>query len=313
MEKFKSVIATVMIHFHHVVNFMSHNIPIANIQKHTKSISDTKRTEVSNLQNYIQELLGDTHHTFLQGSYRNDTSTSDISDVDIVAVRVNTYSGTHSSVVVSNSIMWDQIFSEIEAKLKNQSKYSWTVERKDKCIEVKTSSFKADVVPAVQVERDVKNDNITIYSFKSDLEKINFPTTHYSNGVAKHTSTKQNYKPTVRMFKNWALNHFEGLDIVSSYQVESLVYNSKDEKFCNDPATSFILVGQSIVYLLKQRNVLPIAIKSVCGSEDISKNWDINKRQIFCDTLESSVTHALTAYKDTGSNSLYYWNKAFNI
>lgn len=303
-----------MTHFHHEGNsYMSHNIPIVHIQKHTKSISDTKQTEVSNLQNHIQELLGDTHHTFLQGSYKNNTSTSDINDVDIVAVRINTYSGTHSNVVVSGSVMWDQIFSEIEAKLKNQNKYSWTIERVDKCIEVKTSSFKADVVPAVQVQTEINNDNIVIYSFKLGIEKINYPTTHYNNGVAKHASTHQNYKPVVRMFKNWTANHFEGLDIVSSYNVESLVHNSKDDNFCDDHAASFILVGKSIVDLLKQRDVLPVVIKSVCGSEDISYNWDINKRKLFCSTLETSIDHALTACKDNESSSSYYWNKAFNL
>ena len=29
------------------------------------------------MQNYIQDLLGKAHHTFLQGSYRNDTAISE--------------------------------------------------------------------------------------------------------------------------------------------------------------------------------------------------------------------------------------------
>ncbi|MEK7522255.1 MAG: hypothetical protein AAB569_01630, partial [Patescibacteria group bacterium] len=66
---------------------MPHNVLPSDIQKHTKGISDTKTTQVSNLQNHIQEILGDTHHTFLQGSYKNDTSISNINDVDIVAIR----------------------------------------------------------------------------------------------------------------------------------------------------------------------------------------------------------------------------------
>lgn len=293
---------------------MTHNIPLAHVQKHTKAISDTKRTEVANLQNYIQEILGD-HHTFLQGSYKNDTSTSDINDVDIVAVRVNTYSSTYSSVPVVSSIMWDQIFSEIENKLiLNPGKYQWTVVRADKCIEVRTSSFKADVVPAVQINQALKNDNIAIYSFKNGIEKVNFPNTHYKNGIAKQDVTNQNYKPMVRMFKNWASNHFGGLDVVSSYHIESLVYNSPNNIFYNDHAASFALIGGHIVKLLRQRNLIPTAIKSVCESEDITANWYLSNRQTFCDVLDKSVGHALNACQ-AGSqyDAQNHWSKAFNL
>ena len=98
---------------------MAHNISTQHVQKHTKSISDSKRQEVSSLQSYIQELLID-HHTFLQGSYANDTAISDINDVDIVAIRKNTYSSVHSRVYCPASVTWDLIFSEIETRLKNQ-------------------------------------------------------------------------------------------------------------------------------------------------------------------------------------------------
>lgn len=292
---------------------MSHSIPIDHIQKHTKGISDVRRTQVANLQNHIQEILGDTHHTFLQGSYKNDTSTSDINDVDIVAVRLDTYSGEYSSVPVTGYVMWNQIFSEIEAKLNNQNKYQWTVTRADKCIEVRTSSFKADVVPAVQIDRETKNDNIAIFSFKSGKEKVNYPNTHYENGVAKHNATKQNYKPLVRMFKNWIANHFADTDVVSSYHMESLVHNSPNDNFVNDHALSFLLVGNHITNLLSQRNAIPLRIMSVCGTEDITANWNIGSRELFNAQLKESLDHGLTAYKaSSGSEAERNWNNAFN-
>lgn len=71
---------------------MTHLVQQTDIEKHTKSISDTKKSQVSNLQKHIQEILSETHHTFLQGSYRNITAISDINDVDIVAVKINVYS-----------------------------------------------------------------------------------------------------------------------------------------------------------------------------------------------------------------------------
>lgn len=295
---------------------MAHSIPTADIQKHTKAISDTKRSEVANLQNYIQELLSDTHHTFLQGSYANDTSISDINDVDIVAIRNNTYSSVHSGFSFPTSIMWDTIFSEIEEKLKNQKLYKWSVGRSDsgKCIEIRTSGFKADVVPAVQVSGDIMFDPIAIYSFKTGVEKINRPRVHIKNGVEKHDATNKNYKPVVRMFKNWVKNHFSGADVISSYQVESLVYGSPNENFYNDHLYSFIFVGDYIVKLLSQRDSLPVKIPSVCGTEDIADNWNIVSRQSFRDKLNESVAHALSAHKATTiQEAQNYWNKTFNI
>ena len=116
------------------------------------------------MQNYIQDLLGKAHHTFLQGSYRNDTAISDINDVDIVAIRLTTFSSLHSGRRFPSVISWDAIFTEIEDKLRNQRRYNWTVTRDDKCIKVR-GAFNADVVPAVQV-----NDDRTVH--KIDLVEI---------------------------------------------------------------------------------------------------------------------------------------------
>ena len=293
---------------------MSHKVPTHKANRYTASISDTKRTQVSNLQNHIQEILGDTHHTFLQGSYKNDTSISDINDVDVVAVRLRTFSSTHSSIPTSSTVMWDSIFSEIENKLRNQRLYTWTVTRKDKCIEVQTTNFKADVVPAVQVQSDHTEDPVVIYSFKNGNEKINYPRTHWKNGVTKHASTNSNYKPTVRMFKNWKDAHFDGLDVVSSYQVESLVYGAPDNLFYTDPVTSFILVSDYIVKTLAQRDVIPVKIHSVCGSEDITANWDFGSRQLFKTTLGNAHSMALAAYNaGTAQDSERYWDLTFNL
>lgn len=292
---------------------MPHRIPENTIKKYTKGISDTKRSQVSNLQNHIQQILGSSHHTFLQGSYKNDTSTSDINDVDIVAVRLTTFSNVYSTVSTSGLIYWGDIFTEIEQKLKAQRLYQWTVVRKDKCIEVQTTDFKADVVPAVQVDPDHKIDPIVIYSFRTGLEKINYPRTHYENGVQKHNATNQNYKPLVRMFKNWATNHFGTSKIVTSYHIESLVHGAPNDLFHADPVASFILVGDHVVKLLSQRNLLPVVIRSVCGSEDITQNWEISARTHFKNTLSQSVSHGLNAYNATTiQDSEYYWSKAFN-
>lgn len=293
---------------------MLHKIPIEDTKKHTKGISESRRTQVSNLQNHIQEILGDSHHTFLQGSYKNGTSTSDINDVDIAAVRVNTYSGTYSPKPFSNTIAWENIFEEIEKKLRSQKLYVWTVERKDKCIQVVTRDFKADVVPATQVQEDIGTDPIAIYSFKNRSEKINSPRNHYENGVSKNKETSNNYKPIVRLFKNWLTNHFGNKRPISSYQIESLIYNTPSENFSDDHASSFILIGLHIKEMLSSIHAFSPKINSVCGTENIIINWSEIDRGIFKKQLEESLTTALKAYKSTtASEAKYYWDKAFNL
>lgn len=288
---------------------MPHNIPSADVEKHTKPISTTTRSQVAELQNHIQEVL-ENHHTFLQGSYKNDTSISDINDVDIVAIRTTTFSSVHTGRSYSTSIPWETIFSEIETKLKGQTRYSWVVKRRDKCIEVITSTLKADVVPAVQIHDDVTSDPIAIYSFKTGLEKANQPRTHYENGVIKNAATNNQYKPVVRMFKNWVVNHFGEDAPLSSYQIESLVHSAPNDYFKNDLAESFLLVSSHILNSLNQNS----SVISVCGNEDITANWDITKRKLFMSTLGKSFLSVQEALKATTvADAQKYWNNAFHL
>ncbi|MCC6520854.1 hypothetical protein IT403_02650 [Candidatus Nomurabacteria bacterium] len=289
---------------------MSHLLQSTDTQKYTKSISDTKHTQVANLQNHIQEILSGSHHTFLQGSYKNTTSISEINDIDIVAVKINTFSTVHSPVRLVNPtpFPWSDIFSEIEQKLRNQKLYSWTITRKDKCITVETTNFKADIVPAVQIHEDIFNDPIAIFSHKAGIERLSYPNTHWENGKKKHANTNQNYKPMVRMFKNWNKNYFPTNEVISSHKIESLVYNCPDADFMEDHFISFILIGSRIIEILG----LPDPVLSVCKNEDIKTNWDITKRQVFTNGLEEALQHALTAHGATNTlDAKTHWDKTF--
>ncbi len=281
----------------------------------TKGPSDTKTTQAKNMQVYIQKLLGDTHHTFLQGSYKNDTAISDINDVDIVAMRALTYSATHSPHgPFPSMINWEDIFQEIEEKLKKQTLYTWTVERGDKCIRV-LGAFKADIVPSVQVGHDKLSDPIVVYSFRDMAEKINHPRDHYNNGVIKNSSTEGNYKPMVRMMKNWARNQFlEDRATVSSFKIEALVHGTPDNCFVNDRVISFILLADSIVKRVEaQSGILPSAL-SVCGREDICASWHPIARQNFTERLKESMGYAIEAYQATSQQVAdEKWRLAFYL
>jgi hypothetical protein len=292
---------------------MTHKIPDTLLGTLTKGPSATKTAQVAAMQTYIQGLLTGTHHTFLQGSYRNDTAISDINDVDIVAVRLETYSGVFAPRSNQNWVHWNTIFSEIEEKLRAQKLYTWTVERGDKCIKVR-GAFNADVVPAVQI-RDHLTDPVVVFSFKTDTEKINSPRDHYKNGVLKSEATSGRYKPTVRMFKNWARNHFGAdTDVVSSFKIEALVHAMPHNHFLDDYATNFILGANGMVEKLEPRGFVLPTIQSVSGDEIITQTWDIPGRTAFVGQLKESLAHALLAY-NSGSTleADQKWRTAFSL
>jgi hypothetical protein len=290
---------------------MDHKIPLSCIEKVTAVPTQSKIEKVKNLHIYIRDILGENYHTFLQGSYRNDTAIADINDVDIVAIRKNTYSGQHAPRNCESKVYWETIFQEIEKKLSCPNIYSWTLNnRGDKCIPLETAELSADIVPAVQIQDQPEEDPIAIYSFRSSIEKVNYPRTHYDNGVNKNNSTNQKYKPTVRMFKYWAKNNIDNKDIISSYKMESLVYSVGNEFFSNDFPTNFILVGTRICDKLNSAN----DVRSVCGTESILDNWDINNKKDFYLKLSSSLLMVAKAIKATNeTDAINYWNQAFNI
>jgi len=293
---------------------MSHYIPTYLIDNLVACPSDSKTRQVANIQNYIQDLLGNTHHTFLQGSYKNDTAISDINDVDITAIRKETYSGAHSPIRFDQIIYWGQIFAEIEEKLSAQSRYNWTIERGDKCIKLR-GAFDADVVPVVKITHDHLTDPIAVFSFRSGQEKLNHPRIHYINGTIKNRLTQGRYKPMVRMFKNWVRNHFaDDSTTISSFKMEALVYGCDNSDFREDQALSFLSIGTSIITKLRTRNAIVNNIVSVCGHEDICQNWDPIARNNFLNQLIESVGLALEAYQSPNTNMAETkWREAFNI
>lgn len=206
-------------------------------------------------------------------------------------------------------ISWDQIFQEIQNKLEGSYSYVGKTERGDKCIAVNTN-FKADVVPAAYISND-GSDPISVYSFRDGSERKNFPRVHYQNNVEKHRLTNQAYKPTVRMFKRWARNWFDGTKVAPSFYVECLIYSVSNAKFNSDLAESFFTVGSYIIDNYTRTSV----INSVAGDKDIlvGSEWNPDNFVAFKAQLEESVSKvqsALSATSFTEANRL--WHNAFN-
>lgn len=293
---------------------MNHYLDKNETQKYSKTISPTKQTQVSKLQNHIQQILSDSYHTFLQGSYANSTAISDINDVDIVAVRKNVYCSNHSPVIPNiinpRDFPWEEIYRDIIEQLQNQNLYNWTITVKEKCITVETSLFKADIVPVVQVHEDVLQDPVSIKT--SSGNKLTYPRNHKNNGISKHSATDQNYKPMIRIFKNWVKAKLDK-DVVSSHKIESLIHSADTSLFSNDHLASFILISDSITKKLQERNSIATIIPSVCGNEDITSNWDHSNRNAFLNELIKARNLAMQSWEAKSTiEASKYWNQIFN-
>lgn len=287
---------------------MAHLIPTSAIDRYTAAPPATTVASAVSLHENIRSLLGSGYETFLQGSYKNDTGVADINDVDVVAVRKNTRSGTFSGVVFDTRIPWTTIFDDIQNTLEANSAYKGKTERGDKCITVNTN-FHADVVPAVKIDIE-GNDPIAVFSFREGTERQNFPRIHYANNVGKQARTGDNYKATVRMFKRWTKNWFSGTKIAPSFYVECLLYGVPDNCFLPDKAWTFFAVAQHIIEKITRYTV----VNSVAADKDIltSAEWDPDNFEKWKVQLERSVGKvALALQAKTEADARKYWREAF--
>jgi hypothetical protein len=281
------------------------------VTRYSKAPSATTVSSVSSLQEAIRDVLGGEYETFLQGSYKNDTSIRDLNDVDIVALRKQTVSGVFGTEHYNSSVTWNDIFVKIKDKLEGSARFKGKVSFGDKCVIV-GGAYKADVVPAVRIG-DYTNDPIAIFSFRAGAERLNYPRIHYENGVAKHESTGKTFKPIVRMFKKWATNYWPNEPIAPSFYIESLVSNVPDNRFESDLALGFFLVGYWI-----EQNVLPSlapVVWSVAQDKDILvedewKRTDYSRFHAQLVRSTGSLSAALNA--NTVAFAVRNWRAAFN-
>lgn len=287
----------------------SHLISGSLVDSYTAAPSTTKVGAVKSLHENIRAVLGSDYETFLQGSYKNDTSIPDLNDVDIVAVRKTYTSCVFTNTASKNPVSWETIFQQVQDRLEGSSQYHGKTKWGDKCIKVNTG-FKADVVPAVAIG-GYSDDPIAIYSFEEREERKNSPRDHYENGKKKQAATENRYKPTVRMFKQWARNWFEGTDIAPSFYVECLIHSLDNYVFDPDPVETFDLASYVILYKMTEDSYL----SSVAGDKDIlvASEWLPSNFQRFRNQLKESWLVLDKAQKATSiseANSL--WRKVFN-
>ena len=217
---------------------------------HQGAVTTAKATHESirNALNSYEWANGVDFEVYLQGSYKNDTNIRGDMDVDIVIQLNSVYYNNLSEEqkrdlgLSSASYGWNDFRVDVLKALKDYYT-SPTISEGNKSIKVEASSGRlpADVVVCAQYRRyrslNIHDyvEGMTFWTKNENRQVINYPKIHYDNGVNKHQNANNQYKPTVRIFKNirnyLEENNYISDSVASSYFVECLLYNIPNEKF----------------------------------------------------------------------------------
>jgi hypothetical protein len=268
------------------------------IDRYSQGPSAARRGAVATMQRRVRDVLGTSSwHTFLQGSYRNDTAISDINDVDIVALR------KYATAPLS-SARWETLFEEVRAALAASPLVPGRVAKADKCVRI-SGAFGVDIVPAAPIRRR-ERDPVAIYSRGNRGEKPNYPRGHYSAGVGKQRRTRDCFKPTVRLLKRWARQYSTP---IPSFYLECAAYNVPDPRFDTYLPLSFATVAAEILGWSTSK-----IIRTPGGGNDIliRREWDPAEFLAFKDLLLPDAQRVVNALQaTTRRDANYWWRRAF--
>lgn len=186
-------------------------------------------------------------HIFIQGSYANNTCVRNESDVDIAVVREDIFEyawGINLELTTDNKRKEAKALKDaVERVLRNR--FPTQVHRGNKSIKVDGNTYRkqADTVPCISLHHYYRShlndysayrDGVVIFADDGSVIR-NFPKQHIANGKAKNASTNHYYKKMVRIMKK--MRHimsdcgYESADEVSSFGLESLLWNIPDSHF----------------------------------------------------------------------------------
>lgn len=237
---------------------------------------------------------------FIQGSYANNTNVRTQSDVDIAVVQEEVFQTEYRTSSLYPQSDADYNFTQVAPATKSfkdevqeclESKFKNDVERKNKSIKVYGNTYRkdADTVPCRRY-KDFRNDfskNASNYIggiviLADDGQRIiNFPEQHIENGKRKNVETNHYYKKMVRILKKIRYlmcdNKIPSADNVSSFGLESLLWNVPNDKFTKytsykyifEELVDFIYDNQSLLSTYKEAN----GIKELCPYSSDKENY----------------------------------------
>lgn len=218
-----------------------------------------------------RDLKKHSYRVYLQGSYKNTTNVRGDSDVDIIAQLTDAFgydierlteaqkAEFHRQFPGTAAYGFNEFRDDIQKAL--QSYYGSLVAPRNKCIVVqgKSGRLNADVVPCMTYKRydpaaisglPTPHEGIRFFRRDNGSAIVNFPSSHYDNGVAKNKRSSEWYKPMVRIYKNFRNRLIDqGMlseDLAPSYFVECLLYNVPDATF---RGTYELATAETLVFL----------------------------------------------------------------
>ena len=200
---------------------------------------------------------------YLQGSYRNSTNTLGDSDVDVVVHSRASYMYDVSALpeperaetlaaIEPADYAWPSFRGDVLDALISEYGSSGVIDR-NKCITIvdpERSGISADIVPAFDHVTYLPGGTvvrgIALRTQRDNLKIVSYPKQHYDCGVEKQKATTDDYKPSVRMFKNArsaAVDQgYLDTDVTPSYFIECMLYNAPNQDF-KAPSCEDVFVG----------------------------------------------------------------------
>ncbi len=255
-------------------------------------------------------MSGKLYEIYLQGSYANATNIRADSDVDIVVEltslvwnNLHTFPAYRRPSFGSSGTSREETWREFRASVISALTAhfgSGAVVAKNRCVRVSGNSGRlpADVVVCLTYRHytryysayDSKSGlGITFMDLETNRWIDNFPKLHRDNGSAKndYSRTLNNYKPTIRMFKN-VRNRLIDRGVLAestapSYFVECLLYNVPDDKFLGSFGDRYLQILSSSADALSKNQGQAM----VCQNEQSklfgpdSTQWDFNDATTF--------------------------------
>lgn len=247
----------------------------------------------------------------MQGSYANKTNIRSQSDVDIAVVQKeinqeevfkaryrNGITATHYNFSKAPTLT-KPFKEEVEECLREN--FGSDVERGNKSIKINGSTYRkdADVVPCMRCrdyrdDYDFDEDNyVAGIAITSDSGEIiyNYPEQHLANGAEKNNNTNHYYKRMVRIIKNMQHAMKEAVNPsawdISSFGLESLLWNIPDNVFCEYQNQPFLFAFANVVNYLSSNTSLIRDFKEINGVQLLyPSTLDIRKCNNFIKALK---------------------------
>lgn len=260
--------------------------------------SENSKNTYEAMKRVLNNRLGSGYDVFLQGSYHNNTHVKDNSDIDVVVVDKNIIITNNFLNILGSLDKLKNFKNSLFNSINNASNFNFSLGNKTIKYDGNINYVPVDIVPCGYYNTSWDKNTLGTILYDSKLGKyfINYPKQHYQNGANKNELTKQNFKKTVRMFKN-ARNHLanKGLianeNIAPSYFLECLVYNVPNTLFNDNEQDTFYNViswmynNRYGISVLKCQNGIQDLFGNMDNGPIIYNKWNANNARLFIEKL----------------------------